>query len=505
MKLKKVLAIVLSASLIFAGTANIAFADEGQENEGGDTVVTYELKVNGEQFSEEKTTIQCGEGTAEYNNETATLTLSNAQVTEIMGYSGGCISSQIEGLKIVLVGDNTISNNYNTGITSTNDVTITGEGTLTISGYTGIESGSYGSQKGVLTIKDTKVILNTDDKCISANSDIVIENSVFEAKVNTGTYSYATAISMGSIGKFVVTNSDVVVESPENSAIYMGDVFSETERKFIVNSGNVNVKSYGVSSSAIHFGPVENAAIEINGGLLNVESATTVTNLEESAITIKNTSIASGSWDGKNIKITHPEHHFGTEWVYDKDSHWHECECGQKQDVAAHTGGTATEEEQAICEVCNAPYGEKVTKPVETTEATTTSSLSQDETTTNGSSQDETTTVKPVETTVVNVTAKPIKVGKAKCTSATKKSKAAKIKVSLKKVKKANKYQVQISTTKKFKKVLVKKTVKKVKFVINSKKLRNKKKLFVRVRAIQIVKNKAYRGKWSQTKKVKIK
>lgn len=495
MKLRKVLAIVLSASLIFAGTANMAYADEGQGDEGGDTTVTYELKVNGKQFSENKTTIQCGEGTAEYNHETATLTLSNAQITEIMGYSGGCISSQIEGLKIVLVGDNTISNSYNTGIDSTNDVIITGEGTLKISGYMGIESGSYGSQNGVLTIKDTKVIINTDDKCVSANTDIVVENSVFEAKVNHGTYSYATAISMGSVGKFVVTNSDVTVESPENSAIYMGDVFSETERKFILNSGNVIIKNLGGSSSAIHFGPVENAAIEINGGLLNVESASTVTNLAESAITIKNTSIASGSWDGNNIKITHPEHHFSSEWVFDKDNHWHECECGEKQDVAAHTGGTATEEEQAVCEVCKSPYGDKVTKPIETTEAPTTSALS----------KVETTTANAVETTTANNPTKAIKVGKTTCKTATKKYKAAKIKISLKKVKKANKYQVQISKSKKFNKVLVKKTVKKVKFVITSKKLKNKKKLFVRVRALQLVNRRVYTGKWSKIKKVKIK
>ncbi|MCI8956629.1 MAG: carbohydrate-binding domain-containing protein [Eubacterium sp.] len=500
MKLKKVLAIVLSASLIFAGTANIVLANDGQEGEGGDVATTYELKVNGEQFSQDKTTIQCGEGTAEYNHEASTLTLNNAQITEIMGYSGGCISSQIDGLKIVLVGDNTISNSYNSGITSTNDVTITGDGTLTITGYIGIETGTYGSQKGVLTIKDTKVILNTDDKCVSANSDVVVENSVFEAKVKHGTYSYATAISMGSIGKFIVTNSDVVVESPENSAIYMGDVFSETERKFIVDSGKVIVKSLGGSSSAIHFGPIENASIEINGGMLDVESASTVTNLEESAITIKNTSIASGAWNEKNIKITHLEHEFGSEWVYDKDSHWHECECGQKQNLEAHTGGTASEEEQAVCEVCNAPYGEKVTKPVETTEASTTEAP-----TTGEPTQIETTTIKSNETTTTKLPTKVIKVGKVKCKAATKKYKAAKVKISFKKVKKAKKYQVQISKSKKFNKVLVKKTVKKVKSVITSKKLKNKRKLFVRVRALQIINRKVYIGEWSKIKKVKIK
>ena len=163
--------------------------------------------------------------------------------------------------------------------------------------------------------------------------------------------------------------------------------------------------------------------------------------------------------------------------------------------MAAHTGGTATEEEQAVCEVCKSPYGDKVTKPIETTEAPTTSALS----------QVETTTANAVETTTANNPTKAIKVGKAKCKTATKKYKAAKIKISLKKVKKANKYQVQISKSKKFNKVLVKKTVKKVKFVITSKKLKNKKKLFVRVRALQLVNRRVYTGKWSKIKKVKIK
>ena len=81
---------------------------------------------------------------------------------------------------------------------------------------------------------------------------------------------------------------------------------------------------------------------------------------------------------------------------------------------------------------------------------------------------------------------------------ATKKKASSKIKLTFKKVLGASKYQVQISTTKKFKKILVKKTVKKVRLTIKSKKLKNKKKLYVRVRAFGA-------AKWSKIKKVKIK
>lgn len=407
MKLKKMLAIVLSMSLIFAGTANMAFADGGaaeRENQDEGTI-TYELKVNGQQFSSGKNTIECGEGTAEYNHETATLTLKNADITEIVGYAGGCISSEIDELNIVLVGENTITNQYNTGIVSTGNLTISGEGTLKILCNMGISSGSYGNQSGLLTIKDTTVIINTDDKCISANSDIIVENSTLEAKVNPGTYSYAMAIALN------------------------------------------------------------------------------------------NVSIATGAWNEKSIKIAHPNHQYGTEWMHDKDNHWHECECGAKTDITAHFGGTATENEQAVCEICNTPYGEKVTKPVETTEAPNTTT----------SSQVETTTVGQEVTTTVDVSEKKINVPKTKCKMATKSYKSVKIKISLKKVMKVNKYQIQIAKSKRFNKVLIKKTVKKAKITLSNKKLKNKKNLFVRARVIQIIDKKLYTSKWSKVKKVKIK
>lgn len=99
----------------------------------------------------------------------------------------------------------------------------------------------------------------------------------------------------------------------------------------------------------------------------------------------------------------------------------------------------------------------------------------------------ETTTEIP-ETTKVPVTIKkPTKkvLKKTKITKATRKSvKAKKIKLTFKRVKNANKYKVEVSTSKKFKKVLLRKTVKKVSVTITGKALKNKKKLFVRVRVV---------------------
>ena len=79
-----------------------------------------------------------------------------------------------------------------------------------------------------------------------------------------------------------------------------------------------------------------------------------------------------------------------------------------------------------------------------------------------------------------------------------KKLSSKKVKITFSKIKGAKKYVVQFSKTKKFKKALLTKTVKNTKVTITNKKLRNKKKLYVRV--------KVYKTKvWSKVKPVKVK
>ncbi len=114
----------------------------------------------------------------------------------------------------------------------------------------------------------------------------------------------------------------------------------------------------------------------------------------------------------------------------------------------------------------------------------------------------ETTAGEKVATTANTVN---VKLGKAQVKKDTKKKAAKKVKIILKRIKGAQKYQIQISKSKKFKKKLVKKTVKKVKFTLKSKKISNKKKLYIRARAMAVVNKKTYYGNWSKAKKIKIK
>ena len=141
-----------------------------------------------------------------------------------------------------------------------------------------------------------------------------------------------------------------------------------------------------------------------------------------------------------------------------------------------------------------APVESDTTEPAESdttaTPAETTPNVTDDSTTAAP------TTAAPTTTAPKATTKKAL--GKTKVKTASKKKAAKKVKITFKKIKGAKKYTVQISKTKKFKKVLVKKTVKKVKVTISNKKLKNKKKLYVRVRAVGA-------EKWSKVKKIKIK
>ena len=98
---------------------------------------------------------------------------------------------------------------------------------------------------------------------------------------------------------------------------------------------------------------------------------------------------------------------------------------------------------------------------------------------------------------------------KVKVKKAVKKKSAKKVKVTLKKIKGSNGYQVAVykskKNAKKDKKALVKKYTTKTKVVIKSKKLKKKKKLFVRARAYILDGKTKYYSPWSKTVKVKIK
>lgn len=112
-----------------------------------------------------------------------------------------------------------------------------------------------------------------------------------------------------------------------------------------------------------------------------------------------------------------------------------------------------------------------------------------------------TTKKQPSQTTIKS----SVNVGKAVVKKAIKKKSAKKISLTLKRVKGATKYKVQIAKDKRFKKTIVTKTTKKLTYSVSNSKFKKAKKLYARAKAIVVKGRETYQGKWSKPKQVKIK
>lgn len=181
-------------------------------------------------------------------------------------------------------------------------------------------------------------------------------------------------------------------------------------------------------------------------------------------------------------------------------------------------GAFGTEKGEGVTTVAPttvAPAQDETTTPAKQDETTTsakqnetTTPAKQDETTT-PAKQNETTTVAPttkaISTTAAPATVKKTTVKKTTVKATAKKLSSNKVKLSVKKVAGASKYAVQISTTKNFKKVVAKKTSKKAVFTVKSKKLKGKKKLYVRVKVYKKVNGKTVASQWSKATKIRLK
>ena len=179
------------------------------------------------------------------------------------------------------------------------------------------------------------------------------------------------------------------------------------------------------------------------------------------------------------------------------------------------TGKTPAE----LADPAYSEYKEPTTNPTTTTKPTseneTTTPVAVETTTTKAV---ETTTTKAVETTT-NTNAQTatkkqpsqttikssVNVGKAVVKKAIKKKNAKKISLTLKRVKGATKYKVQIAKDKRFKKTIVTKTTKKLTYSVSNSKFKKAKKLYARAKAIVVKGGETYQGEWSKPKQVKIK
>ncbi len=210
---KKLFAILLSIVMVAGLLPTVAFAAEN-----------YNLYVNGEQFTSEKLSIACGEGTASYDPNTKTLTLNNAAITN----GGKSDESPKYGIRVVgdtdltikLSGTNSITLDNGGGIFadgSSDNYNIIGDGKLTIN----VKWDALYTLNGNISISEGAKLDITSAKGCGITSynkgKIVIDG----AKVAVS--SYYTAADAKELE--IKNNSEVVLIAREDNfnAAYMGD------------------------------------------------------------------------------------------------------------------------------------------------------------------------------------------------------------------------------------------------------------------------------------------
>lgn len=210
---KKLFAILLSIVMVVGLLPIVAFAAEN-----------YDLYVNGEQFTSEKLSIACGEGTASYDPNTKTLTLNNAAITN----GGKSDESPKYGIRVVgdtnltikLSGTNSITLDNGGGIFadgSSDNYNIIGDGKLTIN----VKWDALYTLNGNISISEgAELDITSAQGCgiTSYNKGIL---SIDGAKVAVS--SYYTAASAKELE--IKNNSEVVLiaSADQFNAVYMGD------------------------------------------------------------------------------------------------------------------------------------------------------------------------------------------------------------------------------------------------------------------------------------------
>ena len=229
---KKLFAILLSIVMVAGLLPTVAFAEEN-----------YNLYVNGEQFTSEKLSIACGEGTASYDPNTKTLTLNNAVITN----GGKSDENPKYGIRVVgdtdltikLSGTNSITLDNGGGIFadgSSDNYNIIGDGKLTIN----VKWDALYTLNGNISISEgAELDITSANGCgiTSYNKGIL---SIDGAKVAVS--SYYTAADAKELE--IKNNSEVVLtaRADEFNAVYMGNE-SGAGKIEIINS-KVEATSY---------------------------------------------------------------------------------------------------------------------------------------------------------------------------------------------------------------------------------------------------------------------
>ena len=264
-----------------------------------------------------------GDGTVSYDPTTNTLTLNGYKYEgegaedDDIGYYGLMADLPVEGLTIVLVGENSIkisaSNSVGMALFGNSDLTIKGDGSLTIN--TGMQGIVMAENSSTIKIEGGNIDITTTAVAVSIKDFVMTGGNL---KITTNMFGFAT---LSADGAFCINGGSV-----EISTAYAGYAFIYVDfERETYNPIKPDLSGYvGAYKMTAGVNADGSDATDFNGGYLN-------------------------SYKYVKVEPTHVHDH-GTTWVTDANEHWNECACGDKANKAAHTDSDTN----GKCDVCGA-------------------------------------------------------------------------------------------------------------------------------------------------------
>lgn len=275
----RLLSLLLSAAMVLMFLPASAFAAADKQVLVGDTWLGSANR-----------SVTCGDGTAEYDPDTQTLTLTKATINS--GHAAA-ICNMTYGLTIKLVGENSINSDNQPGILSVQScglLTLTGEGSLNITAANGH---AIYVNTGSLLVKDTTVKVSSDALAVYADLGIEISNSTFESASTDGNAIWTprdltienSNVTTNSAGNFpaIWCDGDITINGGQLKSTCIGsDALGAAGTLSITNCNVENKGGY----TALYSG----GEMTLTGGSITAEAERNAI-MSKSAMTITNTTV----------------------------------------------------------------------------------------------------------------------------------------------------------------------------------------------------------------------
>lgn len=275
----RLLSLLLSAAMVLMFLPASAFAAADKQVLIGDTWLGSANR-----------SVTCGDGTAEYDPDTQTLTLTKATINS--GHAAA-ICNMTYGLTIKLVGENSINSDNQPGILSVQScglLTLTGEGSLNI---TAADGHAIYVNTGSLLVKDTTVKVSSNVLAVYADLGIEISNSTFESASTDGNAIWTprdltienSNVTTNSAGNFpaIWCDGDITINGGQLKSTCIGsDALGAAGTLSITNCNVENKGGY----TALYSG----GEMTLTGGSITAEAERNAI-MSKSAMTITNATV----------------------------------------------------------------------------------------------------------------------------------------------------------------------------------------------------------------------